>query len=159
MKTLLIMKKIIILALTLLVSISAKSQVEYLFGYDAAGNRISRIGIILSKAPGNVDTTGNVADTYFNNNVAKQQYQANIEDYVITVYPNPTTGELKIDISNFEEGTKGSIMIIDMQGKLIYQRDNISGNSIVNLSNAASGQYLMRIAVNNKNHEWFVMKE
>jgi len=154
------MKKIIILVLSLLSCISAKSQVEYLFGYDAAGKRISRIGIILSKAPDNVDTTGNLfSDSSLYSNEAKQQYQTNIDDYVITVFPNPTTGELKINISNFEEGTKGSIMITDMQGKLIYQRDNIISNNIVNLSNAASGQYLMRIAVNNKNHEWFVMKE
>ena len=52
--------KTLILALTLLLSISTKSQVQYLFGYDAAGNRISRMGIILNKATQNVDTTGNV---------------------------------------------------------------------------------------------------
>ena len=152
--------KTLILALTLLLSISTKSQVQYLFGYDAAGNRISRMGIILNKATQNVDTTGNVlSDSCLYNNEAKQQYQANIEDYVITVYPNPTTGELKIDISNFEEGTKGSIFITDIQGKYIYKTDVIYDKNIINLNYVASGQYLMRIVINNKNHEFFVFKE
>ena len=143
-----------------LLSISTKSQVQYLFGYDAAGNRISRMGIILNKATQNVDTTGNVlSDSCLYNNEAKQQYQANIEDYVITVYPNPTTGELKIDISNFEEGTKGSIFITDIQGKYIYKTDVIYDKNIINLNYVASGQYLMRIVLNNKNHEFFVFKE
>jgi hypothetical protein len=152
--------KTLILALTLLLSISTKSQVQYLFGYDAAGNRISRMGIILNKTTQNVDTTGNVlSDSCLYNNEAKQQYQANIEDYVITVYPNPTTGELKIDISNFEEGTKGSIFITDIQGKYIYKTDVIYDKNIINLNYVASGQYLMRIVLNNKNHEFFVFKE
>lgn len=154
------MKKITIITLTLLASITANSQVQYLFGYDAAGNRISRMGIILNKATQNVDTTGNaLSDSSLYSNEAKQQYQANIDDYVITVYPNPTTGELKIDISNFEEGTKGSILITDIQGKYIYKTDIIYDKNIINLSNVASGQYLMRIVVNNKNHELFVLKE
>ena len=152
--------KTLILALTLLLSISTKSQVQYLFGYDAAGNRISRMGIILNKSTQNVDTTGNVlSDSCLYNNEAKQQYQANIEDYVITVYPNPTTGELKIDISNFEEGTKGSIFITDIQGKYIYKTDVIYDKNIINLNYVASEQYLMRIVINNKNHEFFVLKE
>ena len=143
-----------------LLSISTKSQVQYLFGYDAAGNRISRMGIILNKSTQNVDTTGNVlSDSCLYNNEAKQQYQANIEDYVITVYPNPTTGELKIDISNFEEGTKGSIFITDIQGKYIYKTDVIYDKNIINLNYVASEQYLMRIVINNKNHEFFVLKE
>ena len=139
---------------------SLSSQPQYLFDYDAAGNRISRMGIILNKATQNVDTNSNVlSDSCLYNNDVKQQYQANIDDYVITVYPNPTTGELKIDISNFEENTKGSIFIIDMQGKCIYKTDKIHDKNIVNMSNVASGQYLMRIVINNKNHEFFVLKE
>ena len=154
------MKTLIILMIIICQSISTKSQVQYLFGYDAAGNRISRMGIILNKATQNVDTTGNVlSDSCLYNNEAKQQYQANIEDYVITVYPNPTTGELKIDISNFEEGTKGSIFITDIQGKYIYKTDVIYDKNIINLNYVASGQYLMRIVLNNKNHEFFVLKE
>ena len=154
------MKTLIILMIIICHSISAKSQVQYLFGYDAAGNRISRMGIILNKATQNVDTTDNVlSDSSLYSNEAKQQYQANIDDYVITVYPNPTTGELKIDISNFEEGAKGSILITDIQGRYIYKTDIIYDKNIVNLSNVASGQYLMRIVINNKNHEFFVLKE
>lgn len=152
--------KTLILALILFASILANSQPQYLFGYDAAGNRISRMGIILNKATQNVDTTGNVLpDSSLYGNEAKQQYQANIDDYVITVYPNPTTGELKIDISNFEEGAKGSIFITDIQGRFIYKTDIIYDKNIINLSNVASGQYLMRIVINNKNHEWFVLKK
>ena len=154
------MKKTTIITLMLLASITANSQVQYHFGYDAAGNRISRMGIILNKATQNVDTTGNLlSDSSLYSNEAKQQHQANIDDYVITVYPNPTTGELKIDISNFEEGTKGSMFITDIQGKYIYKTDVIYDKNIINLSNVASGQYLMRIVINNKNHEFFVLKE
>ena len=157
------MKRLIHITFTLFSTVfipthSLNSQVQYLFGYDAAGNRISRMGIILNKATQNVDTTGNIlSDSSLYDNEAKQQYQANIDDYVITVYPNPTTGELKIDISNFEEGTKGSIFITDIQGKFIYKKDVIYDINTINLSNVASGQYLMRIVINNKNNEFFVL--
>jgi len=154
------MKHTLIILITIFISFAAKSQ-EYIYGYDNAGNRISRMAIILNSTPQNPpDSSDNQTANYESEDADEPvQYESVLDDQVITVYPNPTTGELKINISDFEEGTKGSIMITDMQGKLIYQSDNINGNNIVNLSNAASGQYLMRIAVNNKNHEWFVMKE
>ena len=81
----------LIITYTILLSLSSISQPQYLFGYDAAGNRISRMGIILNKATQNVDTTGNtIQDNSMYGNESKQQYEANIEDYAITVYPNPT---------------------------------------------------------------------
>lgn len=58
----------------------------------------------------------------------------------VNLYPNPTTGNLYIDVEGLEK-----VEVIDMVGRVVMTQEN--GNT-VNLSNLANGVYSVRISAN-----------
>jgi len=87
------------------------------------------------------------------------KFESLLGERKITVYPNPTTGELRIDITNFNPESKGTITITDMVGKLITEIKNISSSNLVNLSNTARGSYVLKLILDDKSKEWVIVKE
>jgi hypothetical protein len=61
----------------------------------------------------------------------------------ITVYPNPTMGELRI--TNYELGIMG-VEVFDVYGrKLVSQKSPISPETVINISHLAAGIYFLKI--------------
>ena len=63
------------------------------------------------------------------------------------VYPNPTNG--KFDI-NLPLNTKANVSIVDTDGKLIIEKNNLSNGAQMNLGNVAPGVYLVNITTDNE---------
>ncbi len=63
------------------------------------------------------------------------------------VYPNPTNG--KFDI-NLPLNTKANVSIVDADGKLIIEKNNLSNGAQMNLGNVAPGVYLVNITTDNE---------
>ena len=57
----------------------------------------------------------------------------------LNVYPNPTTGQVKIELN-----TPTTIEIIDIQGRIIIQKQVESGIANLDLSNAHNGVYFIK---------------
>ena len=147
------------------------------YSYDSTGNRIKRELIVISNSPpapghhrGN-DTTGNIAGTG-NQGLSKVggtetnagnktggSYEAFIGEKKVSIFPNPTKGELSIAISNFDKNCTGSITISDMSGKVLFRNSNISASNSLNISGFARGSYVLRVVVNGKNKEYVLVKE
>ncbi len=66
----------------------------------------------------------------------------NQQDYI--VYPNPTTGQVNIEIDNYKTNSI-SISVYDFSGSLILNSVAHQSNITINLSDKASGIYFMRI--------------
>jgi hypothetical protein len=64
----------------------------------------------------------------------------------INIYPNPTTDQFFIDLTNFN-GIVNSISIFDIQGKEVFRNDNIT-NDILQLNNLNEGIYVVHIESN-----------
>jgi len=160
------MKKLILINIMLLLGLIAKSQ-SYIYTYDNNGNRIKREFIPFKTTKDTVatDSTANITDsaTVAANNQTtqqqQQQYEAMLGEQKITVFPNPTKGELTIDISNFAEGSKGFILVSDMQGRILFKNKNINSSNNLNLSSVAKGNYILKIGLNNISKEWVIVKE
>jgi len=60
----------------------------------------------------------------------------------IQLFPNPTTGELTVEWDDLEGAI---IKVVSNSGRIILQRDVQSRKEVINLSNAASGLYLVLI--------------
>jgi len=77
--------------------------------------------------------------------ITKQTASVNINSLseTISIYPNPTSHELFIDLTNFF-GAVRSISILDMQGKEVYHNVSISKDSI-QLFNLNDGIYIVKI--------------
>ncbi len=65
---------------------------------------------------------------------------------LLTVYPNPTFGELNIDVSNYK-GEKTSLEIHNVAGKLIYSKEFIRVNEkiTIDLKELERGTYNLRL--------------
>ena len=70
----------------------------------------------------------------------------------ITVYPNPTLGEITID-NNISVIT--SVEVIDLTGKVLIN----SQSTTVDLSELSSGKYIVRVSTNDSIHRTAVIKK
>lgn len=98
------------------------------------------------------DAAGNMIDRQYvcnNSVVAAKKTNLSIQKAVITpqavdvLYPNPTTGRFTLRMIKPLKNAR--IIIMDMQGRMIHQR-NANGNMLqFDLSREAAGMYILRI--------------
>ncbi|MDR0506375.1 MAG: T9SS type A sorting domain-containing protein [Dysgonamonadaceae bacterium] len=123
------------------------SQSRVSFGYDAAGNRISRTIVITQQnqvsAPPQEET-----DIY-------SEMLTHIE---IRIYPNPTEGLLKVEINNLPENETAIIALYNLSGQAIVVRRGVSGYSEIDISSQPQGAYVMKIAAGEEHTEWKIIK-
>ena len=78
---------------------------------------------------------------------------ANIE---MSVQPNPTAGELTI---NMPASLKATAQVFDAQGKLVQTESNVENGSVLHLESMTTGVYLVRIATADAVQTFRVVKQ
>ncbi|NUM51551.1 MAG: PKD domain-containing protein [Flavobacteriales bacterium] len=71
----------------------------------------------------------------------------------ISIFPNPTKGEIRINVPLGV--TKMKIDIIDIQGKKVYKEDNINihyGQAMMNIEHLSNGVYQVNLTTDNFTH-------
>lgn len=63
----------------------------------------------------------------------------------LNIYPNPTQGKFTITSTEYEEGT---IVILDLNGRIVYRMDYSENKRNIDLTEVESGIYLVQL-VNN----------
>ena len=61
---------------------------------------------------------------------------------MVKVYPNPSSGLLKVKL---EQGIPADIEIIDIHGNLIFGRKNYQPGADISTRNLESGMYIIKI--------------
>lgn len=117
--------------LNLLVTFSQSAQTS--FSYDRAGNRISRRVILLSSARISSDSIPE-----------EEKIRNSFPACKVTVYPNPTEGEVNLVIYEGAEEAVSQIAVYSDSGQLLITRE-VKGNTevSVDLSSYSSGVYLI----------------
>ena len=131
--------KIHVLILTLLsiVAMEGYAQTRSVqLTYDHAGNRIGR-AIVLASAPMN---RGLAIDS-----VKTEIYTDTFAEYQLYVYPNPTHGELKIELRGLPEGANYHLLIVNASGQVIISRNTTENPTVADLTECPAGIYIMRI--------------
>ena len=113
----------------------AQQRIKYI--YDSAGNRLTRQKEIV------VQTRGALSDEE-----EPSVYEEELSETKVTIYPNPTRGMLKIDISGVEKFENARISLYDLTGKLLQQWAGISQSNEIDLSERTPGMYIMQVAYN-----------
>jgi len=131
------MKKTIII-LSFLTLIGTLWAVDVQFLYDANGSRTDRIIVPFSKK------------SYPSEDV--------IANSKISVYPNPTMGLMKVDITNLSDENTAYITVMEITGRMIWEK-TVSGSVEINLSDHATGAYLMNIKIGKETSFWKIIKE
>jgi len=125
---------------------SAQNKVAYT--YDMAGNRLTRKLVILS-----------------NPNYVKKSADepAPVKDQLgerkITIYPNPTKGNLAVEIIGGDDKEKMNIILFNAQGKQLCVKKTNAVTTLLDLTNYPAGYYLLRIQANDKMTEFKILKE
>lgn len=130
------------------IGLKATSQTDILFSYDSSGNRTERI-IDLNKSTRIVGT----ADTN-----QEEVLTDKIADKIIKVYPNPTKGEIRIEIPSIENDLGGTIEIVDLKGQMVFRQNNITASNLINITNIVDGFYFLRLKVEGNILEWKIVK-
>ena len=139
------LKPTLTLSFLLLTGILFAQDIEY--GYDAAGNRISRKEIQLGES-------GPQAQTPVQDKVG------NID---VTIYPNPTQNTLTVnmDVSELDEKdqqAQAKMYLFDLTGKQILTRTVSTSSTQMDLSNQPPGGYILRIQKGKTFSEWKINK-
>jgi len=150
--------KIILIGLLAIASLKSFAQ-DIKFSYDLAGNRTERVIVM----PPPKSATASEDSSQFN---AKETQEAEIEKYSeiiaekqISIYPNPTLGNLAVEITNNDLSVNGSIQVFNMSGQLIQNLSTLTERNEVNLTCQVAGTYIMVIVIGNQKSEWKIIKQ
>ena len=141
--------KILLLCLFLIILFpTLQSQDKVTYRYDAAGNRISRTISISPRSTAVEEDEEEQLDVY----------SEIFSDITLKIYPNPTTGLLKVEIYNLPEYQMATIWLYSMSGQLITNINNVSNNADIDISGQPAGVYVMRIIAGEFQTEWKIIK-
>lgn len=122
------------------------------YQYDAAGNRIYRGMTTITLA----GTKAAKIDT------AKQipPVEEGLGDRTVKIYPNPTKGMLKVEITGGAEEDRYGVGLYDQNGALL-KKEELTGNGSlsVDLSGKAPGRYFLLLEYGNERKSYKIIKQ
>ena len=168
MNTLYIYSKILLTAVLALLSTLIYCQsntISFEYDYDAAGNRISRTIINMSKSC-IIDTTFVSEDDNIRQKIANyenlenlEKLETKLEDMRITLYPNPVKELLHVEINGLQDTPKVSYQLIDMNGRIVENNTFNSEKSDISFHNKQSGVYILRLLINGNYKEYKILRD
>ena len=86
-------------------------------------------------------------------------YQDSLASTRITIYPNPTEGDLRIDIAGVTDFESSSLMLYDMAGKVVCNITELSESNELDITSYANGMYIMVIKIKEESTTWKIIKK
>jgi hypothetical protein len=134
------------------IALNVFSQNRVTYDYDAAGNRLSGLSSQLRMAAITDQKTEDEIDT-------EEVYFDKIDLSNIRIYPNPTKGILKIEITRMSEENPINIQLYDMSGRMLINEQNAAPFTDLNISGQPDGTYILTIFTDNRTTHWKIIKE
>lgn len=143
------MKVIFCVLITILTFVSAKSQ-TISFDYDDSGNRESRIVIPLKSSFQN------------KSKIETEVYQPivdNIGTDSISIYPNPVSMYLNVNIQSKKDILNIYVKVVDQSGHIVISEKYSDDAFQLDFSHLSAGIYFMVINIGEENTKWKIIKE
>lgn len=133
------------------------------FTYDANGNRTSRIYAEQLQSSSVVFPVYNPKNLVpFTSEFAKEKVSDEKEleagEVITLVYPNPTKGLIKIEISNPPLNSKNELRLYNLSGTELRVIRNFESYTEVDISSIKDGIYILRIKINESIFDWKIVK-
>jgi YD repeat-containing protein len=148
------MKPRFILLILSILAVNSFRGAEIKFEYDAAGNRLARRIITLRSAVIN-EISGEDDETV----QSPQVFTAQLAQSAIRIYPNPTKGLLKVEITGNVADNPVILQVYDMNGRRLLEESNVASSVTLDLSNQPAGIYMLLLISGIEKNEWKVIKE
>ena len=136
------MKRVNVFLFFFLFSLSLSAQKKVMYAYDAAGNRIKK-------------------EILFEQSQSKSQVVAcsdMLDEKEIKIYPNPTEGELRVEIFNELKKTEGIVTVHGNNGAMIYTTPIINGSASLDISSCPNGLYILHVKIGDCVSSWKIIK-
>jgi len=134
----------------ILISFATISEAQTIvFTYDDAGNRVEREIIFQKSSKANLDTASS-----FIKPVSEMMGKMKI-----TIYPNPTKGQLSVEVANMPINVSGEIRIYNITGNLIYYQKTLESSNTFDFSIYSTGIYVLYIKVGQNESKWKIIKQ
>lgn len=126
------------------------------FSYDASGNRANRTMQTIELG---LPTKSGSKNNSEEKEVKEEEYAfQKLADGNVRIYPNPTQGELKVSLEGFETTEGISLMLYNIQGQLIENKEIVSNLSELDLTSQASGIYFLKLVRGNEKLDYKIIK-
>ncbi|MDR1372299.1 MAG: T9SS type A sorting domain-containing protein [Dysgonamonadaceae bacterium] len=119
------------------------------FSYDATGNLTNRIINLQS---------GNASFGAAAREASVETFIDIIDKQEVKIYPNPTKGQIRVEITSLPDGSEGCIVIYDSAGKIVAQQQTIASDNSLDISQNTDGIYIMRIRIGEEESTWKIIK-
>lgn len=136
-----------VLILLLFASVNLCAQTTVVsYDYDNCGNRILRSISIIELKSG------------VTNDLQKQQEDSLAKDLSIKIYPNPTSGILKVEVFFAPANSKIEANLYTLNGNLVVQKTNLSPEDEIDISELKDGTYILKVKIINIVYTWKIIK-
>jgi len=143
------------------------------YEYDASGNRTARKTITMRGGPeAPKDSLQELQVTSYElQEVASLEPQKSpelatpeyftetIAQVEMKIYPNPTTENITLQISNMETLQKGILQLFTLNGQLLQTRLLSEAEVTVSLAGLAKGTYILKVQINDTVENWKIIKQ
>lgn len=134
-------------------SLKSHGQTTVSYNYDDAGNRKERIITL------DVSSAATAEASESRTKKKKVSYEEQVGEFKVIIYPNPTQGELKVEIQTTEERQEATFMVYDLSGSLLINKTSTRDITKLDLSPYPLGTYILRVSTGTYRSEWKVVKQ
>lgn len=150
--------KVGILIPSLFVCLGLKAQTfKAKYTYDANGNRETVSVVYLSQS-----SSSSSSGEDNNSKVEEELKVDDVTNLIINIFPNPTKGELRVELTGADEkmlkSSSNSIKVWDLQGRLLFSNKLVGPSNVVDLSRYSNGTYILQLFINEKVKDFKIVK-
>lgn len=146
-------KPCILIALLSLNLIALSGQAIH-FNYDESGNRVKRY-IVLGKGSSSGDET---SKKYEESNKSVE-FVDKLEELTIKIYPNPTRGQLSVEINGLGIDETVDYQLFSQSGILLGTNKKNGFYFTIDMGQYPGGLYILRLMIEGKISQWKILKE
>ncbi|MDR2037912.1 MAG: T9SS type A sorting domain-containing protein [Bacteroidales bacterium] len=141
-------------------------QVKY--RYDASGNRKNKELISVSNLTSRnslksarkdiPESEWDISEAVFGESSVVPSEEA-LKERKVTIYPNPTKGKLRVDITGGTIPEKSLFILHAATGNILKQQTGITATNLMDISSFPAGIYILRIILGEEVSVWKIVKE
>ena len=139
------MKNLLLLLSIFASSLCMQGQNKLKYAYDAAGNRVKR-EIVVNMTKSALSPESSI-------------FTEELAERIVKIYPNPTKGQLVIEISDVENAKSASLTLYNLSGQTIARVKVQSNSTDLDISSKPDGVYILQINIDGKLSSWRIIKE
>lgn len=146
----LLKRRKLILSLSLFTIVTSTMADRITYNYDSSGNRTDSHRVI-------VYTRG--TDPGKSALKKSQRYLDSLSLARIAIYPNPTEGDLRIDITGIEDFNDTELTVRSLTGSVLDKLTPLDVSNEIDLTGYADGTYLVIIRLKDQATNWKIIKK